>query len=75
MKTTRNCPLCDESAAISPVSGEGGNRARVDCEADCPPYEITRRAEIELERNPSRKAAVRLALCLDRTQRHWHRRA
>lgn len=58
MENSRICPLCDKPAAISSVPGEGGKRFLVDCEAECPPYLITRRAGVELKRKPNRRTTV-----------------
>lgn len=58
MENARICPLCEQPAAISSVPGEGGKRFRVDCEAECPPYLITRRAGVELKRKPNRRTTV-----------------
>lgn len=58
MSNESTCPLCGQPADISAVSGVGGNRELVECEAECPPYVITRRAKEELTRKPKLRPEI-----------------
>jgi len=68
MSSESTCPLCDQPADISALSGAGGNRELVECEAECPPYVITRRAKVELTRKPKLRPEIIAQLKLLYTQ-------
>jgi hypothetical protein len=68
MSSERMCPLCNQPADISPVSGVEGHRELVECQGECPPYVITRRATGELTRKPNLRAAIAAEVKLLYTQ-------
>ena len=58
MSSETMCPLCNQPADISAVSGADGHRELVECGAECPPYVITRRAKMELTRKPKLRLEI-----------------
>ena len=68
MNSERMCLLCNQPADISPVSGVEGHRELVECQGECPPYVITRRAKGELTRKPNLRAVIAAEVKLLYTQ-------
>lgn len=56
METPEICILCDNPAQVE--KGDGGNRYVFNCSGSCPTFEITRKAQKELEDNPGRKRII-----------------